>query len=69
MGNYETLSTSHKPVFFLLQVKSPMIAGDIGAPYGSIVIKHAAAEKTGCPQRINIRYNYQGVKITKQENP
>jgi damage-control phosphatase, subfamily I len=44
MGNYETLSTTPRPVFFLLQVKCPVIARDIGAPYGSIVIKHAAAE-------------------------
>jgi uncharacterized protein with ATP-grasp and redox domains len=39
MGNYETLSTTPRPVFFLLQVKCPVIAGDIGAPYGSIVVK------------------------------
>jgi damage-control phosphatase, subfamily I len=42
MGNYETLSTTPRPVFFLLQVKCPVIAVDIGAPHGSIVIKHAA---------------------------
>ncbi|MBW6465296.1 MAG: hypothetical protein K0B06_02180 [Brevefilum sp.] len=44
MGNDETLSKTHKLIFFLLQVKCPVIAGDIGTPYGSIVIKHAAAE-------------------------
>jgi damage-control phosphatase, subfamily I len=45
MGNYETLSTTSRPVFFLLQVKCPVIARDIGAPYKSIVIKHAAEIK------------------------
>lgn len=39
MGNYETLSTEQAPVFFLLQVKCPVIGLDIGAPKGSIVIK------------------------------
>ena len=44
MGNYETLSTTTRNVFFLLQVKCPVIARDIRAPYASIVIKHAAAD-------------------------
>ncbi len=38
-GNYETLSESRAPLFFLLQVKCPVIGKDIGAPAGSIVIK------------------------------
>ncbi len=38
-GNYETLSGSGKPVFFLLTVKCPMIAADIGAPVGALVVK------------------------------
>lgn len=45
MGNYETLSTSHRPVFFLLQVKCPVIAADIGVPYRSIVVKQSTAKK------------------------
>jgi len=44
MGNYETLSTTPRPVFLLLQVKCPVIAIDISAPYGSIVIKNAAVD-------------------------
>lgn len=39
MGNYETLTEVHAPTFFLLQVKCPVIARDIGALPGSIVVK------------------------------
>jgi len=38
-GNYETLSDTTKDVFFLLTVKCPMIASDIGAPAGALVVK------------------------------
>jgi damage-control phosphatase, subfamily I len=38
-GNYETLSEASEKVFNLLQVKCPVIARDIGAPVGSIVVK------------------------------
>ena len=37
-GNYETLSDTRKNVFFLLTVKCPLIAANIGAPVGSMVI-------------------------------
>ena len=39
MGNYETLSDVPAPIFFLLQVKCPIIGRDIDASQGSIVIK------------------------------
>jgi hypothetical protein len=40
-GNFETLSeTSGKRIFFLLKVKCPLIARDIGAPTGRLVVKH-----------------------------
>jgi uncharacterized protein with ATP-grasp and redox domains len=39
MGNYETLSEVDAPIFFLLQVKCPVIGRDIGASVGSTVIK------------------------------
>ncbi len=39
MGNYETLSTVDAPIFFLLQVKCPVIGEDVGAPKGGVVIK------------------------------
>jgi hypothetical protein len=42
-GNYETLSDVPAPLFFLLQVKCPVIGRDIGAPAGSIVIKAGKA--------------------------
>ena len=38
-ANYETLSTERRPLFFLLQVKCPIIADDAGVPVGSIIIK------------------------------
>ena len=38
-GNYETLSGSDRPLFFLLTVKCPMIGEDIGAPVGALVVK------------------------------
>jgi uncharacterized protein with ATP-grasp and redox domains len=41
-GNYETLSDTTKAVFFLLTVKCPIIAADIGAPVGSLVMKRGA---------------------------
>ena len=40
-GNYETLSETNKHVFFLLTVKCPMIATDIGAAVGDLVVKRA----------------------------
>ncbi len=46
MGNYETLSTVEAPIFFLLQVKCPVIGGDIGAVPGEIVIQKSSAVRT-----------------------
>ena len=43
-GNYETLSDAHKHVFFLLSVKCPIIAADIGAPVGALVVKRSTCE-------------------------
>ena len=38
-GNYETLSDVNKRIFFLLQVKCPVIAKDIGFEVGSFIVK------------------------------
>ena len=38
-GNYETLSNTTKDLFFLLTVKCPLIAADIGAAVGTLVVK------------------------------
>ena len=38
-GNYEGLSDEHRPVFFLLKAKCPVVASDIGVPLGSIILK------------------------------
>ena len=36
-GNYETLSESPRPIFFLFVVKCPVIAARVGAPVGTLV--------------------------------
>lgn len=38
-GNYETLAHTNKDIFFLLTVKCPRIAAEIGAPEGAMVAK------------------------------
>jgi damage-control phosphatase, subfamily I len=38
-GNYETLSASRAPVFFLLQAKCEIIARDLGVETGGLVVK------------------------------
>jgi len=40
-GNYETLSSERKPIFFLLKAKCPVIARDLGVKQGDRVIKYA----------------------------
>ena len=37
-GNYETLSNQRRPIFFLLKIKCPVIARDIGIKDGSLVL-------------------------------
>jgi len=44
-GNYESLNASFKHIFFLLLVKCPRVAADIGAPVGEMVI----CERNGMP--------------------
>ncbi len=41
-ANYESLSDAGPRVFSLLQVKCPVIASDIGAPVGGVVVRQAA---------------------------
>ena len=38
-GNYETLRECPKPIYFLLRVKCPVIARDIGCPVGRMVLQ------------------------------
>lgn len=40
-GNYEALSDEKRPIFFLLKVKCPVIAKDIGVKDGDIILKAA----------------------------
>lgn len=46
-GNYEGLSESDKPIFFLLKAKCPVIAEDIGVNEDDIVCKYALKNKRG----------------------
>ena len=40
-GNYETLSSEQRPVFYLLKAKCPVIARDLGVKQGDTVIKYS----------------------------
>ena len=40
-GNYETLSDTPRPVFFLFTVKCPLVAARVGEPVGSLVARPA----------------------------
>ena len=46
-GNYETLSESDRPVFFLFTVKCPLVADRVGEPVGSLVARPGRAAATG----------------------
>lgn len=48
-ANYETLSETQAPVFFLLQAKCPVIADDLGVPVGSVVLKACSNSRTDSP--------------------
>ena len=43
-GNYETLRESSKRIYFLLRVKCPVIARDIGCPVGRMVLQPSCAQ-------------------------
>jgi damage-control phosphatase, subfamily I len=45
MGNYETLSEVKAPIYFLMQVKCPIIGKDVDAPAGSAVVMQGLAAK------------------------
>ena len=45
-GNYETLHTSERPIFFMLKVKCPAVARHIGHEIGSYVITTHAVGST-----------------------
>ncbi|MBL7075722.1 DUF89 family protein [candidate division KSB1 bacterium] len=42
-GNYETLSETGRPVYFLLKVKCPVVARDLGCQVGDSVIHRSTA--------------------------
>ena len=41
-GNFETLSETHRPVFFLFTVKCPLVAARVGEPVGSLLARPAS---------------------------
>lgn len=45
-GNFEGLSEENRPLFFLLKVKCLVVAAELGATLGSIVLRAKAKEKT-----------------------
>ena len=44
-GNYETLSSEQKPIFYLLKAKCPVIARDLGVKQGDTIIKYGLCGK------------------------
>ena len=42
-GNYETLSSVSKDIFFLLKAKCPVIAGDLGCEVGEMILRKGKA--------------------------
>ena len=44
-GNYESLSTENRPIFFLLSAKCPVIAQDVQCNIGDIVLKFHSSEE------------------------
>lgn len=49
-GNYEALSETDRPVFFLLKVKCPVIARDLGVEENDIVLKFSNINSTAQTQ-------------------
>jgi len=45
-GNFETLSAPSREIFFLLMIKCPVIAREIGAPVGSFIAMKQGSPKT-----------------------
>lgn len=54
-GNYETLSETRAPIFFLFTVKCPLVAAQIGEPTGTLVAKKSALWSAG-PTRISRKH-------------
>jgi uncharacterized protein with ATP-grasp and redox domains len=44
-GNYETLSDIDKNIFFILRVKCPVIAGHLGCPVGTLLLRKNKVSK------------------------
>ena len=49
-GNYETLSEVDKDIYFLLKVKCPVIARDIGCQMDSLVLRRSTSSAVSAPK-------------------
>jgi len=58
-GNYETLSQVHKDIYFLLKVKCPVVARDVGCQMNSLVLQRLAL-----PVKRRIRNNETASRVT-----
>lgn len=47
-GNFETLSGSSRPIFFLLRVKCPVVARDTGCPVGRMLLTSSGHPVLAC---------------------
>jgi len=52
-GNYETLSEVGENIFFILKVKCPVIARDLGCEVGSLVLRRSSYTKAGAEKGDN----------------
>lgn len=46
-GNYETLNDVDKDIFFILKVKCPVIAADLGSSMGELILRRSEAPTRG----------------------
>lgn len=46
-GNYETLSETDRPIYYLFTVKCPLVAARVGEPVGSLVAKAIVRRQDG----------------------
>lgn len=52
-GNYETLRECSKRIYFLLRVKCPVIAQDIGCPVGRMVLQASNGRPAGASEGVD----------------
>ena len=48
-GNYESLAGADKNIFFLFTIKCPVVSRALGAPVGSLMLRHQQPARAGPP--------------------